>query len=152
VTQRDLADEFSPEADFLGHTAKTPTQSTYTPSVPNSASLAEITFLKSEVKRLESELTKEKEGKEILPPPKKAPEKEKRLTKGETDALLGTEIEKSINGVFDNHRFRHLGMKRVMKALTNVLWNLKDGLLHDGIILKVTYWLRDNIFTPGKVL
>jgi hypothetical protein len=82
----------------------------------------------------------------------KGQKKKKRQTKREVNEALQNAITMSIMEVLTHEDFSNLGLKRTSTALVKAFWNVDDGHAQGGLIVEVSKWQRNNIFTPGKVL
>mmetsp|Transcript_9793 Transcript_9793/g.17816 ORF Transcript_9793/g.17816 Transcript_9793/m.17816 type:complete len:391 (-) Transcript_9793:136-1308(-) len=155
TTQRILASEFSPY-DEEPVPALADSDQMLNPQIAEL--MAEVDTLKSEVDTLKSELEKEKQKKKSKgnvtvqedEPPK---EKKKRLTKSVVNANLVEALHEAISNVLNKvPQFKNLGGKRVTQALVAVFWTYDGGIAQEGLIAKVSRWLRDNVFQLGLLL
>ena len=147
ATQRILDLEYSPADPPSVHLVTNPE------ALPRTHEIAE---LKAEVKRLKSKLKKEQNKKEKNAPIEKEDlpqEKKVKQTKNVVNANLVAQLNEAISNVLNNvPQFKNLGGKRVTNALTSVFWKYGDGLAQEGLITKVSRWLRDNVFKVGDLL
>eukprot|EP00978_Attheya_sp_CCMP212_P039605 scaffold207536_cov51-Attheya_sp.AAC.2 len=160
TTQRILASEFSPYA-----LEPDPAQADSDPmSNPQIAELmAEVDTLKSKVDRLKSELEKENKKNEIkkkrsernlmVQEDELPQEKKKRQTKSVVNVNLVVALHEAISNVFTKvHQFKNLGGKQVTQALVSVFWTYDGGITQEGLIAKVSRWLKDNVFKVRELL
>jgi hypothetical protein len=159
LIERSLHSEFSPEADSSSDPV-----STYQLEIPTYAAEDGGTYfdiicsLQAEIADLKTELQFVKENKSGTPGTgatgtnQKGKKKKKKQTKKEVNDALEEALSKSIMEVLAHADFSNLGLKRTSAALVKCFWNVDDGHAQGGLIGEVSKWLRNNIFTPGKVL
>jgi hypothetical protein len=151
ILERRLHSEFSPEGASFSNTASTPPTRT---AGDHAALLDTISRLKAENASLQTELKVERDNQPSSNAgnSQKGRKKKKRQTKREVNEALQNAITTSIMEVLTHEDFSNLGLKRTSTALVKAFWNVDDGHAQGGLIVEVSKWLRNNVFTPGKVL